>query len=85
MMIPIPHEGIYQDVTGVEAAKSTPGIEDVVITAKQAQKLVPLPEGSSYLGFIFARGEGPDEVETALRNSHAQLAFQINTALRVML
>ena len=35
----------------------TTGIEDVIITAKQGQKLVPLPEGNSYLGFIFARGD----------------------------
>jgi ATP-grasp domain/L-amino acid ligase C-terminal domain 2 len=85
MMIPIPREGIYQDAAGVDAAKAVPGIEDVIITAKQGQKLVPLPEGNSYLGFIFARGKHPDEVEAALRNSHAQLAFEINTALRVML
>ena len=52
-----------------------PGIEDVIITAKQGQKLVPLPEGASYLGFIFARGESPDAVEQALRRLRiAQLA-----------
>lgn len=84
MMIPIPREGIYQDVTGLEAAKAVSAIEDVIITAKQGQKLVPLPEGNSYLGFIFARGQRPDEVEAALRRSHAQLAFEVTTALRVM-
>ena len=52
MMIPIPRAGIYQDVAGVEDAGA-----EVIITAKQGQKLVPLPEGASYLGFIFARGE----------------------------
>ena len=57
MMIPIPREGIYVDVEGLDQARSLPGIEDVIITAKQGQKLVPLPEGASYLGFIFARGE----------------------------
>ena len=39
--------------------------------------LVPLPEGDSYLGFIFARGETPDEVEAALRAAHACLRFEI--------
>jgi hypothetical protein len=29
-----------------------PGIEAIEITAKLRQKLVPLPEGSTYLGFI---------------------------------
>jgi hypothetical protein len=76
MMIPIPQAGIYQDVTGVERAGA-----EVIITAKQGQKLVPLPEGSSYLGFIFARGDTPAEVERVLRAAHAKLEFRIATAL----
>jgi formate-dependent phosphoribosylglycinamide formyltransferase (GAR transformylase) len=83
MMIPIPREGIYVNTAGLEDARAQPGIEDVVITAKEGQKLIPLPEGSSYLGFIFARGADPDAVESALRNSHRQLQFEIATALPV--
>ena len=56
MMIPIPREGIYVAVEGLDNARAMPNIEDILITAKQGQKLVPLPEGNSYLGFIFARG-----------------------------
>ena len=56
MMIPIPKGGIYESVEGVDGAAAVPGIEDVIVTAKQGQRLIPLPEGSSYLGFIFARG-----------------------------
>ena len=33
---------------------------DVQITAKPDQQLVPLPEGASYLGFIFARADDPE-------------------------
>ncbi len=84
MMIPIPREGIYVDVEGLDLARAEPGIEDVIITAKQGQKLIPLPEGASYLGFIFARGETPDAVEQALRNSHGQLRFEIATSLTVV-
>ena len=84
MMIPIPHEGIYVDVEGLDQARSIPGIEDVIVTAKQGQKLVPLPEGASYLGFIFARAETPDAVEHALRSSHGHLHFEIATALPVV-
>jgi biotin carboxylase len=81
MMIPIPKGGIYQSVEGVERALAVGGIEDVVITAADGQVLLPLPEGSSYLGFIFARCETPEEVEQALRRSHAELSFRIATAL----
>lgn len=84
MMIPIPREGIYVATLGLELAKSTPGIEDVVITAKEGQKLVPLPEGASYLGFIFARGKSPERVERTLRDSHAKLSFEIAAALPVV-
>jgi hypothetical protein len=84
MMIPIPREGIYVAVEGLDVVRATPSIEDVLITAKQGQKLVPLPEGNSYLGFIFARGDSPGGVEQALRDSHAKLRFEIAATLPVM-
>jgi hypothetical protein len=84
MMIPIPHEGFYEGVENVEAAQRIAGVERVEITAKLRQKLVPLPEGASYLGFIFARGEDPPSVEDALRKSHAQLTFLISQAIPVV-
>jgi len=84
MMIPIPREGVYVAVDGLENAKAQPAIEDVIITAKQGQKLIPLPEGNSYLGFIFARAESPQEVERVLRRAHQQLHFEVATALPVV-
>jgi formate-dependent phosphoribosylglycinamide formyltransferase (GAR transformylase) len=84
MMIPIPREGVYVSVQGLEEARSSPGIEDILITAKPGQKLVPLPEGNSYLGFIFARAESPADVERALRLAHEKLRFEIAAALPVV-
>jgi predicted ATP-grasp superfamily ATP-dependent carboligase len=84
MMIPIPREGIYVAVEGLGEARAVKGVEDIIITAKQGQKLVPLPEGNSYLGFIFARGDSPDIVEAALRASHGRLSFEIAMALPVV-
>jgi hypothetical protein len=81
MMIPIPRAGVFEDVNGVESARAITAIDDLIITAKPGQKLVPLPEGAAYLGFIFARGGAPAEVEKALRAAHARLNFQIATAL----
>ena len=83
MMIPIAKGGIYHGVEGLERARAVPGIVDVIITATEGQHLVPLPEGASYLGFIFARGDEPAEVEAALRRSHGELAFQIATTLEI--
>jgi hypothetical protein len=84
LMIPIPRAGIYMAAEALDDARASQNIEDILITAKQGQKLVPLPEGNSYLGFIFARGDSPNQVEQALRDSHAKLRFEIATVLPVM-
>ena len=84
MMIPIPKRGVYKGVDGIEAARAVPGIEDVRITAKADQQLVPLPEGSSYLGFIFARASTAADVEAALRASHSLLLFRVDPSLGLL-
>ena len=84
MMIPIPHSGIYRGVEGVEQASAIPSVEHVIITAKEGQCILSLPEGASYLGFIFARAETPVRVELALRQAHGCLSFEIVTALPVV-
>ena len=83
MMIPIPEAGLLRGVAGLEKAQETPLIEEITITAPLNNPLVPLPEGDSYLGFIFARGTTPQAVESALRNAHAQLHFQIDTLIPI--
>ena len=83
MMIPIPRAGIYRRTNGVDAARAVPGIVDVVMTAKPDQRLEPLPEGASYLGFIFARCGRSAEAVTALRLAHARLRVVIDTAIPV--
>jgi biotin carboxylase len=81
MMIPIPRRGVLRGVEGIDDARRVAGIEDVRITAKRDALLVPLPEGHSYLGFIFARGGEPGSVESALRAAHACLRFTIEREL----
>jgi formate-dependent phosphoribosylglycinamide formyltransferase (GAR transformylase) len=84
MMIPVPGAGIYESVAGISEARKIDGIEDIVITAKTGQKLAPLPEGASYVGFIFAGGESPAAVENSLRQAHARLRFEILASLDVL-
>jgi hypothetical protein len=84
MMIPIPRRGLYRRVDGVEEARAVPGVEDIQITAKPDTMLVPLPEGRSYLGFVFARGEDADAVDRALRAAHARLQFVIDRDLAIV-
>jgi biotin carboxylase len=83
MMIPIPRAGIYRRTDGVDEARRVPGVWHVQMTAKTDQQLVPLPEGASYLGFIFAKGDSPEIVEEALRTAHACLTFVIDRSLPI--
>jgi biotin carboxylase len=83
MMIPIPRSGVYRRVEGVELAAQVDGVEAVEITAKADQQLLMLPEGASYLGFIFARAETPGAAERAVRDAHARLRFTIDPLLPI--
>ena len=84
MMIPIPHRGVYKGVQGEREARSVPAVTEVQINVKQDAMLVPLPEGKSYLGFIFARATTPLAVEQALRAAHAKLRFVIDREIAVV-
>ena len=84
MMIPIPRAGLYRRVDGVEEARSVAGVDEVTITAKPDQRLVPLPEGASYLGFIFAHAPTPAEAEHAVREAHQRLRFTIDATIHVV-
>ncbi len=83
MMIPVPTSGVLERVEGEEQARATSGVEDVQITARLHDFIAAWPEGASYLGFIFARGKLPSEVEAALRLAHSHLKFEIVPRLPV--
>jgi len=78
MMIPVPGAGILERVEGIEEAAR---FAEVMITAKEGERLVPLPEGNSYPGFLFARGTAPASVTAALRQAHGRLNFRLLKAL----
>ena len=79
MMLPIPGErpGLLRSVDGIDAARSLAGILDVALTIPIGERVVPLPEGNRYLGFIFARGGSADTVEQVLRDAYALMNFVI--------
>ncbi len=85
MMIPIPRRGVLKGVDGLDEAAAIDGVEELTITAKTDQLLQPLPEGASYLGFIFARRASSDEAVAAVREAHAHLSFDIEKPIAVVL
>ena len=83
MMLPTPRPGTLRRVEGVLEALDVPGVEEVSIAAGTGTELVPLPEGSAYLGYVFARGETPDFVEGSLREAAARLEIVISPMWRL--
>jgi biotin carboxylase len=83
MMIPVPCSGILEKVEGLSEALAFPGIREIQITARLRDYVAAWPEGSSYLGFIFASGASPEAAVAALRQAHSVLRFTIRSRLPV--
>lgn len=77
LMIPIPGAGILKRVEGLLEAQRISFISELSIEVRDGYELVPLPEGNSYLGFIFAEAPTVEEAEKALRDAHACLNIVI--------
>src|SRR4051794_25678084 len=77
MMLPIPRAGTLRRVGGLEQARAVEGVGGVEITVANGRPVRPLPEGDRYLGFLFAKGDTPAQVEAALRAAHARLDVEI--------
>ena len=83
LMIPIPSGGVLRRVEGMLTAQRVLYIEDIEISVREGYELVPLPEGASYLGFIFARAPTPELAEQALREAHACLNIVVAPVWKV--
>jgi biotin carboxylase len=73
LMIPIPRAGVLRRIEGVLDAQRVPGVEKLELWVREGHELVPLPEGASYLGFIFATGDDSGRVHESLKQAHARL------------
>ena len=77
MMLPIRVAGELDHVSGLEEARAIDGVVGVDITIAAGRAVVPLPEGDRYLGFIFARGASPEDVQATLRRAELCLAVHL--------
>ena len=50
-------------------AEQVPFIDEIEISLREGHKVYPLPEGASYLGFVFASAPEANVVEQALRDA----------------
>ncbi|HEY1988730.1 MAG TPA: ATP-grasp domain-containing protein [Acidimicrobiales bacterium] len=77
MMLPIRSAGILDRVSGQDRARAVDGVVGLEISIPLGREVVPLPDGDRYLGFIFARGETAEAVETALRRAESHLDVEL--------
>ena len=73
LMIPITQAGVLKRIEGVLEAQNIEHIDSVQIQVRDGYEIVPLPEGASYLGFMFASAGNTQLVEQALREAHSKL------------
>jgi len=76
-MLPVPRTGVLRAVEGRDAARAVPGITGLTITIPAGQRVLPLPDGDRYLGFVFAEAATQHAVEQALATARGQLRVDI--------
>jgi len=77
LMIPIPTAGKLVAIEGIGDALHVEGITEFDQTIPSGKIVQPLPEGSRYLGFLFATGTSPEDVEGSLRTALELLTIVI--------
>lgn len=77
LMIPIPGSGTFAGLDGVEEVRALEHVTGVEVTAPLGQKVLALPEGDRYLGFVFAAAPRRRAAEEALRRAMTVLKVRI--------
>lgn len=81
MMMPVRQSGILRRAHGLAEARAVAGVDAVSIAAQPGEAVRALPEGQSYLGFIFAHGDTPAAVTAALRRAEAETRLELSPLL----
>ncbi len=81
IMLPIAKNGVVRAITGVGLAEAVAGVEEVALSTKVGDSIRALPEGASYLGFVFAKGPNPASVETTLRRAAGCIQIDVSPLL----
>ncbi len=76
-MIPVPEEGAFLGIEGIEDALEVEYVTDIEVNRIAGRHVAPLPDESTYLGFVFARAPTSETVTAALRAASRLLRVRI--------
>lgn len=79
LMVPTPESGVLAGVDGQTETREIPGITGMDFTITPGSEIAAPPEGERYLGFVYARADTPEEVESALRKAMTTLEVQLES------
>ena len=78
LMLPVPSSGTFAGLEGAARAAAVSGIDSLEVTVHEGAEITALPDGTRYVGFVFASGSNPDAVEASLRAAAAELTVVID-------
>jgi len=84
-MLPVKKSGVLRRVNGVAAAEKIEGVTEVAISIREGYELTPWPEGCGYPGFVFAEGDRPESVVSALVAAASTIEFNVGPRFPVSL
>jgi biotin carboxylase len=77
LMIPTPRSGTLSAIANQEETRQIEGITGMDFTITPGGRVTAPPDGERYLGFVYARADTPEQVESALRKAMATLEVQL--------
>ena len=81
LMLPVAATGRVAAIRGLDEARSVEGVTSVVLVVGVGERVVALPAGDRYLGFVFAGADTADAVEAALRAAWAAIHVEIGAEI----
>jgi biotin carboxylase len=78
-MIPVLQEGEFVEIKGIESARAVIGVEGVERTVHPGDRLIPLPEGNRYVGFVYARAQTSAEATAAVTGALSKMTLVVKS------
>ncbi|ASS74134.1 hypothetical protein CIG75_03440 [Tumebacillus algifaecis] len=76
-----PEEGVLREISGVETAQNSAGVQQVIVTGKPGQAVQPPQNAYHRLGSIIVKGDTYEETTTALDTALEKIGVVLEAAV----